>query len=167
MASRRVFQANGWTPTAVADTTNFTDGGYVAIGANNANTGLMISEIRLSGQAAASAVNEMLFARDSTLGGTLTALASPNSDGPMNGIGGAAAALTFVASTTKPQRAAAATSARLNLSFNAFGGQQVWQAMPGGEWYIIGITASVSESSLSTPTSSPGRMGSQIIYEPF
>lgn len=167
MAAKRIFQANGWTPTAVADTTNYTDGGYVAIGALSATTGLLINEIRCNGEAAASAVNEMIFGRDQVIGATLTALATPNSDGPLNGIGQAPVQLTFVASTTKPQRSTGLTSARLNLAFNAFGGNALKQFAPGGEWGIVGVTIAVSESSLSTPTASPGRMASNIEYEPI
>lgn len=167
MAAKRIFQANGWTPTAVADTTSYTDGGYMALGALNATAGLLVNEIRCNGEAAASAVNEMIFARDSTLGATLTALATPNSDGPLSSIGQAPVQLSFVASTTKPQRATGLTAARLNLAFNAFGGNALKQFAPGGEWQIVGVTASVSESSLSTPTASPGRMSANIEYEPI
>ena len=80
----------------------------------------------------------------------------------------AAPALTFVASTTKPQRSTLASAGRLNLSFNAFGGIVRWVAAPGEEWGIVGVTVNLSESSLSAFTgSSSGLMGAHIVYEPF
>lgn len=169
MAAKRVFQANGWTPVAVADTVAMTAGGYVGIGALSASTALNITEIRLNGEAPASAVNEMMLARASTLGtGGATALATPNSDGPLNGLGQAPVQITYVQYvTTQPQRATGLTAARLNLAFNAFGGNALKQFAPGGEWGIWGVSVNVSDSQISTPTASPGRMASNIEYEPL
>lgn len=167
MAAKRVFTVDGWTPVNVADSTNYTDAGYCAIGALSATAGLLVNEIRLSGLAVASTVNRILFARDLVLGATLTALSTPNADGPLSSIGQSPVQLTFVASTTKPQRATLLTSARLALSFNSFGGIHVEQFPPGGEWGIIGVSVNVSESSLSTNQASPGLMSSSIHYEPI
>lgn len=168
--AKRSFQAATYTPTATADTTNLTNGTYQAIGASGATAGLNVIEIQIGGQASASSINIMQFARDSTLMATPTALAAPNSDGPLNSLTAALAAvpITAVAATTAPQRSAATTSARLALSLNAFGGIVRWQAAPGEEWGIVGITVSISESSLSAFTGgSVGLIGSHIIYEPF
>lgn len=166
--ARRSFQVSTFTPTATADATNLANTTYMAIGAANATSGVSVIEIYMGGQAAASSLNFMNFARDSTLGATLTALASPNSDGPLNTLTPAAqvGGLTFVGATTNPQRSNTTTSAKLNLAFNAFGGIVRWVAAPGEEWGIIGVTVSVSESSLSCNTgTTAGAMGAHIIYE--
>lgn len=168
--AKRVFSAATYTPSATADTTNLANSTYQAIGASGAAAGLLISEIEIGGQASASSVNIMQFARDSTLGATLQALVAPNSDGPMNTLTAALAAvpLTFVSATTNPQRSASIAAARLSLSHNAFGGIVRWVAYPGEEWGIIGVTVNISESSLSCFTGGGvGLIGSHIVYEPF
>jgi len=168
--AKRSFSAATYTPTATADTTNLANATYQAIGASGATAGLNVIEIYIGGQASASSINIQQFARDSTLGGTLTALAAPNSDGPFDTRTAALAAvpLTFISAGTNPQRSAATTAARLTLSLNAFGGIVRWVAAPGEEWGITGVTVNVSESSLSCYTGgSAGLIGSHIIYEPF
>jgi len=167
--AKRVFQANSYTPTALADTTAATNATYQAIGAGSGTQRLNVAEIYLGGQNTASAVNIMVFARESTLGVIPTALAAPNSDGPMDGATAALALppVSYVAAGTGPKRDTAATSARLNLSFNSFGGIVRWVAYPGEEWVITGTTVSVSESLLSSNTGTAGVMGSHIVYEPF
>lgn len=136
-----------------------------------AGNGLNVIEIYEGGQATASAVNIMMFARDSTLSAIPTALAAPASDGPLDSRTAAAQIASGVTNNfagTAPQRSATTTSARLNLSFNAFGGIVRWVAAPGEEWGITGVTASISESSLSAFTGgSVGLMGAHIVYEPF
>ena len=168
--AKRSFSAATYTPTATADTTNLANATYQAIGASGATAGLNVIEIYEGGQASASSINIMQFARDSTLVATPTALAAPNSDGPLDTRTAALAAvpITAVAAGTAPQRSAVTTSARLSLTLNAFGGIVRWVAAPGEEWGITGITVSVSESSLSAFTGgSVGLIGSHIIYEPF
>lgn len=168
--AKRSFQVTTFTPTATADTTNLANGTFMSIGASGATAGLNVIEIYQGGQASASSINIMQFARDSTLVGTPTALAAPNSDGPFDTRTAALAAvpITAVSAGTSPQRSAATTAARLNLSFNAFGGIVRWVAAPGEEWGITGVTVNVSESSLSAFTGgSVGAMGAHIVYEPF
>jgi hypothetical protein len=166
--ARRSFSAATYTPTATADTTTIANGTHQTIGASGATTRVNIREIWIGGQATASAVNITQFARNHVLGATLTALAAPNSDGPLHTETGALSApmLTYVAATTPPQRSILTTSARLSLSHNANGGIVVWHAGPGEEWGISGITVDVSESSLSCYTGgNVGLIGSHIIYE--
>jgi hypothetical protein len=167
---KRVFQCPVWSPTATADTTNLVNNTFMAIGATNATSGLLVQEIEIGGQASASSPMIMMFARDSTLGATLTALAAPSSDGPLHTLGqtGQTGSLTFNFANTVPQRSATTTSARLNLTFNGFGGLVRWQAAPFEEWGIVGVTVSVSESSLSSFTgSTPSNIGAHIIYEAY
>ncbi len=164
------FQAATFTPTATADNTALANSTYMSIGAGSATQFINVLEIYMGGQATASAVNNMVFARDGTLAATPTALASPNSNGPLHSSSAAPAAapIACVAATTGPLRSNAATVAKLNLTFNAFGGVVRWLAAPGEEWGILGTTAGSSASSLSAFTGgNVGAIGAHIVYEPF
>lgn len=166
--AKRSFKVSSFTPVAVADTTNFTDGGYMGLMGGSATQRIHVSEIYMGGQATASAPSIMIVARDSTVQATPTALGSGNSDAPIDPATAALAAppVAFVASTTKPQRSA--TAGLLNLSYNAFGGIVRWVAPPGGELVLLGNTASLGEISLSAFTGgTPGLTGAHIIYEPL
>jgi hypothetical protein len=167
---KRSFQVPVWSPTATADTTALVNNTYMTIGALNATSGLLVQEIEIGGQGSASSPMVMMFARDSTLAATPTALAAPASDGPLHTLGQTAqsGSITNNFAGTPPQRSAVTSSARLNLSFNGFGGIVRWQAAPFEEWGIVGITASLSESSLSAFTgSTPSNIGAHIIYENY
>lgn len=164
--ARWVAQRNNFTPVAVADATNFTDGGYFALQGGSATQRTSVIEVYCGGQASASAPQQLLFARDSTIGATAL------SGGTNAALDPATAALTnpvvsFSASTTKPQRSA--TLQLLNLSFNAFGGIVRWVAAPGEEIGMLGNTAVLlGELSLSHASSgTPGLMGCHFIYEPY
>jgi len=170
--AKRIFGVATFTPTAQADTTGLTNATYMGIGSATATAtfSLNISEIYMGGQASASAVNIMQFARVSTLGATPGALAAPNSDGPMNTATQVLADVpkTYVSAGTAPQRCAATTAARLHLNFNAFGGIVRWQADAYSSWGITGTTINVSESNLSAFTGgNVGAIGAHIIYEPL
>lgn len=167
--AKRSFQNPTWTPTATADTSSFTNSTFMSIGASQAGAAVNVIEIYEGGQASASSINIMMFARDSTLVAIPTALSAPVSDGPLDTrTATAALSITAVQAGTTPQRSAVTTSSRLNLSFNAFGGIVRWVAAPGEEWGITGVTASISESTLSAFTGgSVGLMGAHIIYEPL
>ena len=166
--AKRSFKVSTFTPVAVADTVAFTDGGYMGLMGGSGTQRLAISEVYMGGQATVSSPTIMLLSRDSTVQGTPTALGAGNSDAALDPATAALAAqpVAFVASTTKPQRAA--TLGLLNLSFNAFGGIVRWLAAPGSEIGILGNTASRGEVSLSAYTGgTPGLMGAHIIYEPL
>lgn len=166
--AKRVFQVSTWTPTAQAD--GVLTGSYQALTGGTSTQNLTVIEIYMGGQAGASSVNVMTFARSSTVGITPTALSTPNSDGPMHGATAplAAVPIAYVAATTAPNRSPAVTIARLNLTFNSFGGIVRWVAAPGEEWTIVGNAVNVSESVLSAQTGgTAGALGSHIIYEPL
>lgn len=152
-----------WTPTAVADTTNFTDAGHHSFQGGSSTQVNKIQEVYMGGQAGASSPCIMLVARDSTVGATLNG-------GRFAALDPATAALaappsTFTTSTTKPQRSS--TLSLLNLSFNAFGGIVRWVAAPFEEIGMLGNAASFGEISLSAYTGgTPGLMGSHFIVEP-
>lgn len=165
--AKRVFSVATWTPVAVADATNFTDGGYQAILGGSTTQIITYLEVFMSGQAGASAPTFMLLSRDSTVEATPTALTTGDSDAALDPATAALAAppVAFHASTTKPQRSS--TLHLLNLTINAFGGIVRWQPSPGCEPKSLGNTASLGEVSLSAFTGgTPGAIGSHIMYEP-
>lgn len=168
--AKRIFQQATFTPTATGDGSALANATYLAIEAGSATQQINVIEIYEGGQASASSVNIMMFARNLTAATTPTALAAPNGDGPMSTATAALALppVTYVAAGTGPQRTNTALTARLNLSFNAFGGLVRWQAAPGEEWGITGTSVSVAPSSLSAFTGgTPGLMGAHIVYEPL
>jgi hypothetical protein len=168
--AKRLFQQASWSPAATADTTALITANFMSLGAANATQLLKVIEIYLGGQASASTIEIMQFARDSTLVASATALAAPNSDGPMSTFTGplSTVPIAAIAGGTLPQRSALTTAARLCLNFNSFGGIVRWVAAPGEEWDIYGISVSVSESSLSNYTGGgTGQIGAHIVYEPW
>lgn len=163
-----VFDVATWTPTAVADTANYTDNGYMGLMGGSTTQRIDIYEVYIGGQAGASTPSFMMLSRDSTVQATPTALTTGQSNGGLDPATAALAApqVAFTASTTKPQRSA--TLAKLNLSFNAFGGIVRYLAPPGGEFKILGNTASLGEASLSAYTGgTPGLLGADMKYETF
>jgi hypothetical protein len=163
MARWSVNETN-WTPVAVADATNFTDAGYMAVQGGSSTQRTNLLEVFMGGLAGASAPCAMTVSRDSTVGGTLSV-------GRLAALDPATAALAappvaFNTATTKPQRSA--TLSLLQLSFNAFGGLVRWVAAPGEEIGMLGNTASFGEISLSSlNTGTPGALTSHFIIEPF
>ena len=153
-----------YTPAAVADTTNFTNGSYFGFQGGTSTQRVNLLEVFMGGQAGASSPSIMLIARDSTVGTTLTV-------GRFAALDAATAALgtnpvAFTTATTVPQRSA--TLSLLNLSFNAFGGIVRWVAAPGEEIGLLGNTASLGELSESAFTGgTTGLMGTSWIVEPF
>jgi hypothetical protein len=162
------FASEGFTPVAVADTSNFTDNGYMGLMGGSTTQRIDIYEVEIAGMAAASAPSPMVLSRDSTVQGTPTALTTAQSNAGLDPATAALAAaqVAFTASTTKPQRAA--TLAKLALGLNAFGGIIRWNASPGSEFKILGNTASLGEASLSCYTGgTPGLVLAHILYETF
>jgi hypothetical protein len=146
-------------------------GSYAAIKPGAATDIMKIGKMLLQGQASASAVTATMLARSSTLAVTPTALALPNSDAPANiaATSVIGAPTPFVAAGTNPNRSPAVTIARLNLSFNAFGGIIQWQTNPGSEeeWVAVGnATTSNSETVLSSANvGTAGLIGADWFYE--
>lgn len=160
-------QKGTWTPVAVADTTNMTAAGFVALQGGSTTQRIDVSEVYMGGQAGASSPSIMVLARDSTVfaGATSNAVKNTALD-PATAALAAPQLAQDVGSSTLPQRSS--TLYLLNLSFNAFGGIVRWVAPPGGELKMLGNAASFGEVSLSAFTGgTPGLMGSHIIYETF
>lgn len=164
--ARLVFVVPTWTPVAVADGANFTDAGHMSIQGGSATQRTNITEVYCGGGATASAPTLLQLARHSTVGGTLTALAGPNSQEPNDPATAALAApvVPFIASTTKPQ--ADANAKLSSFAFNAFGGLVRKQWNPGEGPSMLGASASFGELGLNAYTGgTPGVMGSHIEYE--
>lgn len=161
--AKRTFKTASFTPIAVADATNYTNLGYMALQGGSSTQLTELTEIFMGGLAAAAAPSLMILARDSTIGATLTALTTGESDAALDPATAALAAPvgSFSQSTTKPQRSS--TLSLLDLAFNAFGG--LLKINPPGIW-MLGNTASLGELSLSAFTGgTPGLMGAHLIYE--
>lgn len=167
--AKRSFKSASWTPIAVADAAAFTNLGYMALQGGSATQRVGVSEIFMGGQAGASSPCNMVVARDSTIGVTLTALTTGESDAPLDPATAALAApvVPFTQSTTKPLRSNSASL--LMLPFNAFGGIVRWVAFDQSEQlWMLGNVASFGELSLSAFTGgTPGPIGAHIIYEPL
>jgi hypothetical protein len=167
--ARRSFAVESWTPTAVLDAANMTNSGFMAIQGGSSTQRLDIWEIFMGGAATTSAPTLMILGRDSTVGATITALTTAQSDGPLDPATAALAAppKSFVAATTVPQRDA--TAGRLTFPFNANGGVVRWYAGDEhGVFRMLGNTASFGETSLSAYSGgTPGLMAAHILYEPL
>jgi len=168
--AKRTFQATNWTPTATADTSALANGTYMALKGGSGTQLIDVQEIMVSGFAGSTAPAILQFARVSTVETTPTALAAPNSDGPMHPSTAALAAapVSFTAAATGPQRSAVTTDGRLNLGLNTYGGIAKWNSAFSAPWSILGNTAGLGESVLSAFTgTTPGAISAHIIYEPY
>src|SRR3974390_1904419 len=78
------FSNPNWTPTAVADTATMTANGACFLQGGSATQKLLVSEIYMGGQAGASSVNDMIFARDSTIAVTSITLGTNGKNAPLD-----------------------------------------------------------------------------------
>lgn len=166
------FTVGTFTPVPVADATNVTDAGFMALIGGSTTQRVKIKELFMGGQAGVSSPMIMLLARDSIVQVGASALVSPNSAAPIDPSTAALAAppIAFIAAaTTKPQRSNSLTISKLgNFSFNAFGGLIRKEWAPGEEPQLLGNTASLGEISLSAFTGgTPGAIGAHLVYEPL
>lgn len=167
--AKRIFQFSTFTPTATTDGTTFANGSAMTLDAGTGTAYLEVLEIYMGGQAAASTINIMQFARNTAIATTGT-LSAGATDGPARNYTAPLATPNVAATTasTLGARTTANTAARLNLSINSFGGIVRWVAAPGEEWGILGTSANQSSSSLSALTgATAGAIGAHIIYEPY
>ncbi len=159
------------TLTATADTTNLVDSTYpIAIQGTQTTQQIKITEVFMGGQSTSSAPTYTVLSFDSQIAtGSLTKDATLN-DTLMNGggtalVSGSVPTVFNKAATNKPQRDTA--KHLMPLSFNAFGGLVRWQAAPGEEITMVGVTASYGEVSLSAFTAGAGIISAHIIFEPI
>ena len=170
--SKRSFASNNWTTgTGTADNAQVTSGSYQSLDPGSASQMIQVQEIYVGGLSTASAVQNLQFRRTGTAGtGGASALASPNSDGPINTFAAAIttvplAAVAYV--TNQPIPSNTVTLARLNLAMNAFGGIVRWVAAPGEEWWMVGTAAGQATTLSNNTGSGTGTVSSHIIYELF
>ncbi len=138
--------------TGAADAVTVGTSGYVSLAGGSTTQYIKVYEMEEQGQgSAAGAANWMLWARATTLTASASILATPNSIGPLDANTAAvtAPAVGNIAAASGPYRSANTAFAKLNMSFNAFGGILRWQAAPGCEWGQVGSTAPNGESFLS------------------
>ena len=155
-----------WTPIAVADTTNITDGAHHTLLGGSATQRGNVLEIMLGGQAGVTAPSIMVFGRSSQHAtGTLTAARLAALDPATDALANPPTPHTGSA-TNKTQRSAT-LGILLNLSFNAHGGLVRWYAGPDETISYIGNTAALfGELTLNAYTGlTPGLLGSTIIFE--
>jgi len=152
-----------WTPIAVADTVNMTDGGHHTVQGGSTTQRVEMREIFTGGQAGASTPNILVLGRNSTIGVTLSGAREAAVDPATAAL--AAPVQPYTISTTKPQRSAT-LGMLLNLSFNSFGGVVRWVNGPDEIISLLGNTASFGELSLNAFTGgTPGLLGSTLLYE--
>lgn len=156
--------------TGIADTTALTNGTYMAIQGAAGTQRTNILEVMVQGEATASAVSYLTLAHDTTIGVTPAALASPNSNGPLDSNTGALASpVVFgISFTTPPQRAVTTTLPKMPFSINTFGGIIKWNPwQPNMSFNILGNTQPLGEASLSawTGSSASAQVSAHIIYE--
>jgi hypothetical protein len=170
--AKRLFTALGQTFTAQAVSANLTNATYMALKGGSATQYIDVLEVLVSGKAVASIVAAMELTRIVTIDNVPTALASPNSDGPMNPFTAALGAVpvSFVAASTGPFVSNVTTDAKLNLALNLFGGIIRWNAAPTQQWSQYGNAADTGESVLFNSSSAGGSSGladAHIMYEPM
>ncbi len=154
----------GWTPTAIADTTNITDSTHHTIQGGSTTQRGELREVFLSGLATASAPTYTFLGRTSTVGATLTAGRLASLDPATAAL--AAPPVSYQVATTKPQRSST-LGMLLNLGFNSFGGIVRWVNGPDEIVSYLGNTASLGELSISgfTGSSASASIGSTVIFE--
>jgi hypothetical protein len=168
--SKRSFTAGiATTGNGTADNAVLTTLQFMHLDPGSASQMIFVEEIEISGLAGTTAPQNMQLRRDGTLAtGAATALASPNSDGPLNNF---AAALTTVPiasmsyATTMPTPSNSATLARLNLAFNAFGGIIRWLCAAGEQWWMVGNAVNIASTLSNNTGSTSSSVGAHIIYE--
>lgn len=166
--AKRTFKVQTWTPVSTADAAALANNSYMAILGGTTTQRLRINEVYVSGLAGASTPTLLTLSRDSTIGGTPTALTTGQYDTANDPATAAlvAPAIPFVGATTSPQRSA--TLSLHSLAVNAFGGIVRLNFPPEQEPFTLGNTASFGELSLSSYSGgTPGAVSSHIVYEPL
>ena len=160
------------TPTALGSPA--TDVQYGAIKSASATQLTDILEVTVQGNSTASAVWGGCLARASTNEvGAPSALASPNSDGPMHPATAALAApvVTFIhAATTPPTPSSNAADTKFPMTINAFGGLYRENFAPTQQFSIFGTALPFQESLLFNSTSYNGTSSivtAAMIYETY
>src|SRR5260221_13850264 len=134
-------------------------------------------EVLISGQDSASVIGNFLVVPISTMGATFTALAAPNSDGPMQSGATPVVHNTYIAATTEPVPSNAVTAPHINVGLNTFGGIIRWNAAPTQQFTLIGNAIFAAGPpvtfgqaillNMSAGTGASTTANVHIIYEPY
>jgi hypothetical protein len=144
----------------------------MALAGGTATQLLDVLEVYCAGLSGSSAPCFWMMSRVSTAHtGAITALSSPNTDGPLNPATAALGTVPtpFVAvATNNPIPSSTITDAAIMLGLNLFGGIVRWVAAPGAQYTILGTAAPLGETCWSALNgSTTGTMSSHVIYEPY
>jgi hypothetical protein len=155
----------GQATVATNDTAALTTLKYSALGGNSGTMQLKIYEVQVGGESSSAAVQQYIFARDTTVAATsLTSVGLTNALIDATATAPGTLALFSNSSTTFPQRSA--TAHLIQHSFNAFGGLCRWQARQGEELTCVGNTQPLGEFSYSGgPATVAGQVSGHIHYE--
>ena len=154
-----------WTPTAVADTVDFTNNGHHTIVGGVAGQRSEVRKIEIAGQAGASAPTILVFGRTSTVGTTPTATRIAPNDGSSVLIATPPISYITNAAGTKSQRSAT-LGMLANLGLNAYGGLLHWFPGPDQRIAMMGVAASTGELSINAFTGgTPGAISSNVVLE--
>jgi hypothetical protein len=155
----------GQSSVATADTTALTSLKYTALGGGSGSMQLKVNEVQIGGESSSAAVQQYIFARDTTVAATaLTSVGLTNALTDATATAPGTTPLFSNSSTTLPQRSASAHL--LQHSFNSYGGLVRWQARQGEEITIIGNTQPLGECSYSGgPNTVAGTVSGHILYE--
>lgn len=154
---------NDWTPVTVADTTNFTAAGFMALQGGTSTQVVYVSKVYIGGLATVQSPMALLFAVDSTVGVTsLTGVLSNPTNRSASTLSNPA--LAFSSASTLPQRSS--TVQLWAPAMNAFGGIAVMSALdPDHRISLLGNVANAGELSLSCSAGTPGVISSHWEYE--
>jgi hypothetical protein len=169
--AKRIFAALGSTYTPNALGSAATGSTYMALQPTGTATQIVdVDEVLVSGTATASTVGAFVLCQISTFATGPTALASPNSDGPLVQNATPTIQTSYItASTTNPTPSSSATAPKINLGINMFGGIVRWNAAPTQQWTCVG-NAAPGGAILINATAGSGASGTanaHIIYEPY
>ena len=172
--AKRLFTSVANAFTATAANAQASSGAYMALTGSSSTQTTDVLEIMVGGMATSSTLGGFQFARQSTAGtGGASALAAPNSDGPMHFATAAlasavTAAVAYV--TNQPITSNSTTDARISLALNGFGGILRWNAAPGQQYTLVGNTGPGGGGILYNSTSGSGATcaaNAHIIYETY
>jgi|SRR5882672_7438383 len=138
--AKRIFSTLGVSFATINLGSALTTSGYMAMVGSSTTQITDIAEILITGTAAASTIGSFVFAPISTAQtGGATALAAPNSDGPMQSNATPVINTTFIAAaTTQPTASSGITAPKINVGLNTFGGIIRWNAAPTQQYTLIG-----------------------------
>lgn len=166
--AKRTFSTLGltWAPIALGLATA---NNYMALQPASATQVVDIDEVLISGTVGTGTVGAFVLSQLSSFCATPTPLSSPASDGPM--VQGATPTIqtTYITAGTQPTIGSTATTPKLNLGLNMFGGIIRWNAAPTQQWTCTGSTAPGGGIvfNATAGTGASGTSNAHIIYEPY